>query len=131
MKHHHYHTDSQSLVNKASDLPAEVQQVIKDTFTIPSADADLKSFNDSFAQKHASSAPHLQAAYAARFALDPASKSQNEADLIKTLDLQGVSFEQAAQGLELLGEWKSEEGVKGEYKKKAGEKWSEAGIFKA
>lgn len=117
-------------VNKASDLPAESTQVIKDTFTTPAADADLKAYNDDFISKHSESAPHLQAAYTARFALDNSTKSQNEADLVKTLDLSNITFEQAEQGLTLLSEWKSEEKVKDEYKSNAAGRWSEATVFK-
>ncbi|KAL1604637.1 hypothetical protein SLS59_003832 [Nothophoma quercina] len=117
-------------LNKASDLPAESTQVIKDTFTTPAADADLKAYNDDFISKHSESAPHLQAAYTARFALDNSTKSQNEADLVKTLDLSNITFEQAEQGLTLLSEWKSEEKVKDEYKSNAAGRWSEATVFK-
>ncbi|KAF2995813.1 hypothetical protein E8E13_001290 [Curvularia kusanoi] len=116
-------------LGKAPSLPAEVSQVLTDTFTTPSPSTDLKAYNDDFAAKHASSAPHLHAAYAARFALDPASKPQNEADLIKTLELPGVTVDQASRGLELLGEWKSEESVKDEYRSKAKGRWSEATVF--
>ena len=64
-------------------------------------------------------------------ALDTASKPQTESDLINTLDLPSVSFEEAQRGLQLLSEWKSEESVRAEYKGKAAAKWSEAAVFKA
>ncbi|KAF9696101.1 hypothetical protein EKO04_006156 [Ascochyta lentis] len=117
-------------LSKASDLPAEVSQVVKETFTTPAADADLKAYNDDFIQKHSESATHLQAAYTARYFLDNSTKSQNEVDLIKTLDLSNITFEQAEQGLALLGEWKSDEKVKDEYRSKAASQWSEATVFK-
>jgi hypothetical protein len=107
-----------------------VSQVIKETFTTPAADADLKAYNDEFIKKHAESASHLQAAYSARYALDNTTKSQNETDLIKTLDLSNITSEQAQQGLALLGEWKSDEKVQDEYRNKASSKWSEASVFK-
>jgi len=107
-----------------------VSQVIKETFTAPAADADLKAYNDEFIKKHSDSASHLQAAYSARYALDNSTKSQNETDLIKTLDLTSITSEQAQQGLALLGEWKSDEKVQEEYRSKASNKWDEASVFK-
>ncbi|KAJ4349284.1 hypothetical protein N0V95_004714 [Ascochyta clinopodiicola] len=117
-------------LSKVSDLPAEVSQVIKEIFTAPAADADLKAYNNDFIQKHSESAPHLQAAYTARCFLDNSTKSQNEADLIKTLDLSNTTFKQAEQGLALLGEWESDEKVRDEYRSKAASQWSEATVFK-
>lgn len=111
-------------------MPAEVSQVLKDTFNTPAVDADLKAYNDVFAKKHSESASHLQAAYSARNALDNSTKSQNEADLIKTLDLPSITFEQAEQGLELLSEWKSDEKTRDEYRSKAASRWGEAIVFK-
>ena len=107
-----------------------MSQVIKETFTAPAADADLKAYNDEFIKKHSDSASHLQAAYSARYALDNSTKSQNETDLIKTLDLTSITSEQAQQGLALLGEWKSDEKVQEEYRSKASNKWDEASVFK-
>lgn len=77
-------------------------------------------------QNHAQSAPHLHSAYNVRYLLDPSTKSQNEKDLLKTLDLESVTLEQAVEGLALLEEWKSEEGVKEEYRRKAGRRWEGA-----
>jgi N-alpha-acetyltransferase 15/16, NatA auxiliary subunit len=74
--------------------------------------------------------PHLQAAYTARYFLDNSTKGQNEADLVKSLDLSSITFEQATQGLALLREWKSDEKVKDEYRSKAASQWSEASVFK-
>lgn len=99
-------------------------------FTTPAADADLKAYNNDFIHKHSESAPHLQAAYAARCFLDSSTKGQNEVDLTKTLDQSDITFEQAKQGLALLEEWKSDEKVKNEYKSKAASRWSEATVFK-
>ncbi len=93
-------------------------------------DADLQAYNDDFTKKHPNSASHLQAVYATHYALDNSTKSQNEADLIKTLDLPSITFEEAKQGLMLLGEWKSDDKVKDEYQKKAASRWSEATVFK-
>ena len=81
-------------------------------------------------KKHSNSASHLQAAYNVRHILDSGSKSQNETDLYKTLDLPDVNIQQALAGLGLLEEWKSEKKVKDDYRAKAAGRWSEASVFK-
>lgn len=103
---------------------------MKDTFTTPAADANLKAYNDEFIKKHSESASHLQAAYSTRYALDNSMKSQNETGLIETLELSSITPEQGQQGLALLSEWKSDEKVQDEYRSKAASKWSEASVFK-
>jgi hypothetical protein len=118
-------------VSKTSEpLPAQVSQVIKESFTEPAADADLKAYNNSFLQKHSKSASHLQAAYNVRHILDNSSKAQNEEDLKKTLDLPEITIQQALAGFGLLDQWKSEQKVKDEYRAKASGRWSEAAVFK-
>lgn len=104
-------------------------QVLNESFTSPPADADLKAFNNDFLKKYTDSASHLQSAFNIRFILDSSSKSQNEADLKKTLDLSGITIEQATAGLALLDEWKSEQTVKDDYRAKAASRWSEATVF--
>lgn len=108
-----------------------MSQVIKESFTTPPADADLKAYNNDFLEKHSESAAHLQSAYNVRFLLDNSSKSQNEEDLKKTLDLPSITKEQAEAGLALLDEWKSEAKVKDDYRAKAASRWSEATVFKS
>jgi len=72
----------------------------------------------------------LQAAYNVRHLLDNGSKSQNEADLKKTLDLPDTTIQQALAGFGLLEEWKSEQKVKDDYRAKAAGRWSEATVFR-
>jgi hypothetical protein len=105
-------------------------QVIKESFTTPAIDADLKAYNESFLQKHSQSASHLQAAYNVRYLLDNSSKSQNEEDLKKTLDLPEITIQQALAGFGLLDVWKSEQKVKDDYRAKATSQWGEATVFK-
>jgi hypothetical protein len=93
-------------------------------------DADLKAYNKSFLEKHPKSASHLQAAYNVRYILDNNSRSQNEQDLMKTLDLSDVTIQQALAGFGLLEEWKSDKKVKDDYRAKATSRWSEATVFK-
>lgn len=73
---------------------------------------------------------HLQSGYNVRYILDNSSKSQNEQDLLKTLDLPTMTIEEAKAGLTLLSEWKSEQGVKDDYRGKAASRWSAAVVFK-
>lgn len=111
-------------------MSAQASDVIKETFTTPPADADLKAYNDEFLKKHSESALHLQSGYNVRYILDNSSKPQNEQDLLKTLDLPAITVEEAKAGLSLLNEWKSEQGVKDDYRAKAASRWSAATIFK-
>ncbi|KAH5073392.1 hypothetical protein HBI17_147320 [Parastagonospora nodorum] len=120
----------QTIAKLSEPLPSQVSQVINETFTTPAVDADLKAYNDSFLQKHPESASHLQAAYNVRHILDSTSKSQNEQDLIKVLDLPDVTIQQALAGFGLLEEWRSEKQVKDDYRAKAAGRWSEATVFK-
>jgi hypothetical protein len=116
--------------NLSEPLPSQVAEVIKESFTTPAVDADLKSYNEAFLQKHSRSASHLQAAYNVRYILDSGSKSQNEEDLKKTLDLPDVTIQQALAGFGLLDAWKSEQKVKDDYRAKATSQWGEATVFK-
>ncbi|KAH7385724.1 NMDA receptor-regulated protein 1 [Pyrenochaeta sp. MPI-SDFR-AT-0127] len=120
----------QAISKLSEPLPAQVSQVIKESFTVPSADADLKGYNNDFLKENSQSAAHLQSAYNVRFLLDGSSKSQNEEDLTKTLDLPNITKEQAEEGLALLDEWRSETKVKDDYRAKAASRWSKATVFK-
>jgi hypothetical protein len=111
-------------------LPAQAAQVIKESFTTPPADADLAAFNDAFLKKHAKSASHLQSAYNVRYILDNSTKSQNEKDLKKTLELDDMTIREAQAGLKLLDTWKSEQEVKDDYRAEAAGRWGEASVFK-
>ena len=71
----------------------------------------------------------MQAAFNVRQLLDSSSKSQNEADLKKTLDFPDTTIQQALAGIGLLEEWKSEQKVKDDYRAKAAGRWSEATVF--
>ncbi|KAH9865727.1 hypothetical protein J1614_009314 [Plenodomus biglobosus] len=119
----------QTLSKLSEPLSPQVSQVIQDTFTTPPIDADLKEYNDAFIKKHSDSAPHLHSGYNTRNILDNGTKSQNEEDLKKTLDLSDITIEQAVAGLSLLTEWKSEPDVKDDYRAKAAGRWPEATVF--
>ncbi|OAG22220.1 TPR-like protein [Alternaria alternata] len=116
----------QALAKPAEPLSSQASEVIKDSFTTPPADADLKAYNDDFLKKHSQSASHLQSGYNVRYILDNSSKSQNEQDLQKTLDLSSITIEEAQSGLALLNQWGSEQKVKDDYRAKAAGRWSDA-----
>jgi hypothetical protein len=119
-----------SVAKPAEPLSSQAEQVIKESFTTPPADADLKAYNTDFLKKHSQSASHLQAGYNVRYILDNSSKPQNEQDLQKTLELSSITIEEVQAGLALLSQWKSEQKVKDDYRAKAASRWSEATVFK-
>ncbi|KAI4912693.1 hypothetical protein J4E90_006099 [Alternaria incomplexa] len=120
----------QAISKPAEPLSSQASEVIKESFTTPPADADLKAYNDDFLKKHSQSASHLQSGYNVRYILDNSSKSQNEQDLQKTLELSSITIEEAQAGLALLTQWKSEQKVKDDYRAKAAGRWSSATVFK-
>ncbi|RYO26676.1 N-terminal acetyltransferase A complex subunit [Alternaria arborescens] len=120
----------QALAKPAEPLSSQASEVIKDSFTTPPADADLKAYNNDFLKKHSQSASHLQSGYIVRYILDNSSKSQNEQDLQKTLELSSITIEEAQSGLALLNQWGSAQKVKDDYRAKAAGRWSDATAFK-
>jgi peptide alpha-N-acetyltransferase len=116
-------------VNGVKDLDAKVSEVLKSSFTIAPADADLKSYNEQWLQKHSESPAHLQSAYSVRYILDNSTKSQNEADLKKVLELPSTTLEQATAGLTYLDSWNSDEKTKDAYREAAAKKWPQAIAF--
>lgn len=120
-------------VNNLNDpLPPAVTEAIKQDFNSPPANADLaalKTFNGDFLKKNPQSPAHLQRGYNARFHLDPNTKSQNETDLQKLLDLEEITLQQAAEGSKLLQEWKSDEKTVDAYRAAAAKKWPQAAMF--
>ncbi|KAL6706521.1 hypothetical protein ACN47E_005460 [Coniothyrium glycines] len=117
-------------IGKVSNLSPQASHIIKETFTSPAADADLKAYNNDFLRKNSKSVSHLQSGYNVRYILDNSSKGQNEQDLTNTLELDDVTIEQAVAGQALLDEWKSAEQVKDDYRAKASSRWSQATVFK-
>ncbi|KAH8629262.1 hypothetical protein IG631_16519 [Alternaria alternata] len=71
-----------------------------------------------------------QAARAERSLPSGSSKSQNEQDLQKTLELSSTTIEEAQSGLALLNQWGSEQKIKDDYRAKAAGRWSDATAFK-
>jgi hypothetical protein len=84
--------------------------------------------NETYLTKHKSSPQHVYSALRTRAYLDPASKAQNEKDLLATLD--NASLEDAIDGLRLLKTWKSNENVTNKYTDAALKKWPEATVIR-
>lgn len=118
-------------MDSQTDSPdPKTAEVLKACADIVPAKADLSSFNDSFLNKHKESAQHVQHALQTRSILDPPSKSQNEKDLLATIDLPSTTMGSTAAGLELLAGWKSDKAVKDQYLQVARKRWPDATIFK-
>jgi peptide alpha-N-acetyltransferase len=62
--------------------------------------------------------------------LTPESKPETEKELASTLDASIVSLETALAGLDLLGEWGSNQAAKTAYAEKASSKWPESTLFR-
>ena len=72
----------------------------------------------------------MQAVLCVRQLLDPTSKTENEIDLLRSLDLQDIGIKEAEGGLDLLKEWKAERDVREKYLAAAIKRWPQATVFK-
>ncbi|KAF1981215.1 TPR-like protein [Aulographum hederae CBS 113979] len=117
-----------------TELPTAAKEVIDEVLAgegkglVPSKD-DLVSTNEGFLKEHANSARHVLAGLKVKTLLDPSKKKACEGEVVKVLDLQDVGIEEALEGLEVLREWRSESGVRGEYLSKAKGRWEKASVF--
>lgn len=118
----------QYLNNLKEPLSGPIAEAIKQDFTYPAPDADLKALNEEFISKHSQSSSHLRRGYNVRYLLDPNSKSQNESDLQKFV-ASSPSIAEAVAGLELLREWKSDAKVLDAYRDAAAKQWPQAVVF--
>jgi hypothetical protein len=64
-----------------------------------------------------------------RYVLDGSTKSQNETDLKKLLDLPSITQQQALAGSEYLDLWKSDSSTQDAYREAAAQKWPETTVF--
>ncbi|KAJ5729970.1 N-terminal acetyltransferase A complex subunit n.t1.c1 [Penicillium malachiteum] len=87
----------------------------------------LEEFNDSFLTANKNSALHVQAALSGRQFLNKDSATQNEKELLATLDSVDIMMSEAMAGLDLLSNWGSD---KAAYAEKALKKWPESSLFK-
>ncbi|KAL6236194.1 hypothetical protein BDW75DRAFT_207256 [Aspergillus navahoensis] len=119
-------------LNKLSEpLPPQVAEVVDTEFEalLPKAQ-NLDEWNKSFLSAHEDSIPHKHAYLTCQKLLKPESKSENEKELTATLDASIVSLETALAGLDLLGEWGSDQAAKTAYAEKASSKWPESTAFR-
>ncbi|KAL3476367.1 NMDA receptor-regulated protein 1-domain-containing protein [Aspergillus californicus] len=118
-------------LNKLSEpLPPQVAEVVDAEFEtlLPKAQK-LNEWNSSFFEAHKDSVPHKHAYLTCQQLLNPDSKSENEKELTSTLDTSIVSLETALAGLDLLGEWGSNQTAKSAYAEKATSKWPQSSLF--
>lgn len=109
-------------LNKATDLPPKVSEVLKEEFKLVDPSTDLKKYNDEFQAKHKASPSHVLAAIRAKRGLG-GDRAQCDKEVTGLLDLPGATFEDAIQALEVLKSWRSSE-VEA-FKKAAQSKWAE------
>ncbi|KAL5000543.1 NMDA receptor-regulated protein 1-domain-containing protein [Aspergillus recurvatus] len=119
-------------LNKLSEpLLPQVAEVVDTEFEtlLPKAQ-NLDEWNKSFLSAHEDSIPHRHAYLTCQQLLNPESKSEIEKELTATLDASIVSLETALAGLDLLGEWGSDQAAKTAYAEKASSKWPESTAFR-
>jgi hypothetical protein len=119
--------------NPPEPLHPKVSEIITpelDTLLSPKSPS-LGDWNNSFHATHKSSAPHVHAAASVRRLINPESQSQNEKDVLSSLDLESTSLADAVAGLQLLADWGSSDDVKAQYVQTAHKRWSEASAFQA
>ncbi|KAL4910634.1 hypothetical protein BDW74DRAFT_988 [Aspergillus multicolor] len=121
----------QALNKLAEPLPAQVAEVVDTEFEalLPKAQ-NLDEWNKSFLSAHENSIPHKHAYLTCQQLLKPDTKAENEKELTATLDADIVSLETALAGLDLLGNWGSNQDAKTAYAEKASSKWPEASTFR-
>jgi tetratricopeptide (TPR) repeat protein len=108
-------------------LSPKVAEVIKFEFTLPASKGPSSDLNEKFLSQHNSSARHIISALRTRSVLASNDQSKNESVLLEILTLPTITFEEAAEGLELLKSWRSSQ--EDTYRSKAALKWPEATVF--
>lgn len=119
------------LVDDKPPSDVKIKSVLDATAKLVPSSSSLKSSNDDYMRKYASSGPHVRSGLKVRQLLDPSTAKQNEQELIGTLSLENVDIEFAADGLEVLRQWRSDKATKEKYLEAARAKWPEATLFKA
>lgn len=109
-------------LNQATDLPAPVVEAIKEEFKTIDSSANLKQINDEFETKNKSSPRYYLAALRAKKILGE-DKAKTDGAVAGVLNIPGVEFADALEGLKTLQEWRSDETEV--FKKAAHAKWPE------
>ncbi|KAM0286435.1 hypothetical protein ACHAQH_000861 [Verticillium albo-atrum] len=105
-------------------LSPKVKEVITSEFKAPSS--DISQYNEEFFNSNKSSPAHVIAAIKSRRVLG-AESGKVEKDLAATVDMDGVTFEQAGEVLELLRFWRSGEADK--FRAGAQSRWPDVTLF--
>ncbi|KAL3464710.1 NMDA receptor-regulated protein 1-domain-containing protein [Aspergillus heterothallicus] len=119
-------------LNKLSEpLPPQVAEVVDSEFeALLPRSQNLNEWNTSFLSEHKDSIPHKYAYLTCQQLLAPESKPETEKELTSTLDASIVSLETALAGLNLLGEWGSNQAAKTAFAEKASSRWPESTLFR-
>ncbi|PNH41723.1 hypothetical protein VD0004_g5422 [Verticillium dahliae] len=105
-------------------LSPKVKEVMASEFKSPAS--DVSQYNDEFLRSNKSSPAHVIAAIKSRRVLG-AEPAAVEKDLAATVDLEGLTFEQAGEVLEQLRFWRSGEADK--FRAGAQSRWPEVTLF--
>ena len=109
-------------LNQEKELPAKVQEVLKEEFDLIEPSTDLKKYNQDFQAKHKASPRHVLAAIRVKRVLGE-DRSKCDKEVTSLLDNSSIDFTIAIEALETLKRWKSPE--EAEFKKAAQAKWPE------
>lgn len=123
----------QTLAQLTEPLPGKISEIIDAEFSphLP-PDIDLSKHNDDFLKRHHNSISHVQAALRTRQKLKKPeeSKEANCKDIIRTLALDGATWEDAERGLNILTtEWKADKKYVNDYIDAAHARWPECSRF--
>ncbi|RBR12325.1 uncharacterized protein FIESC28_08681 [Fusarium coffeatum] len=107
------------LLKTATDIEPKVLEVLKAEFNAVDPSADLVKYNDEFLAANKESPRHVLSAIKVQKLLGQ-DKAKSEEAVANILDIPGVTYEDAIEGLEVLRSWKSPQEL---YKKAAQQKF--------
>nr|CEG04902.1 unnamed protein product [Fusarium clavum] len=107
------------LLKTATDIEPKVLEVLKAEFNAIDPSADLVKYNDEFLAANKESPRHVLSAIKVQKLLGQ-DKAKSEEAVANILDIPGVTYEDAIEGLEVLRSWKSPQES---YKKAAQQKF--------
>jgi N-alpha-acetyltransferase 15/16, NatA auxiliary subunit len=112
-----------------ASLDPKVAEIIKSEFTLLPESASLTQFNNDYLSKHKDCARRTLSGLSVRKLLAHDLAPSADADVVNVLKIEGVTTEEAVEGLELLQRWKS--GEVEAFRKAAAAKWPKATVFAA
>lgn len=114
----------------SASLSPKAAEIIKSEFNLlPTSASDLTDYNDSYLAKHKDCARRVLSALKTRKLLKPETGKDCEKDVVGVLAIDGVTMQEATEGLELLKDWRSGEAET--FRSKAAAKWPKATVFTA